>query len=99
MESGNLCKEVDKEWRARFGVWLNARNMIVGTQLANRRMDQMVPLPLNRHATRVSWHEVGLPVRIIALLRATIEARAPVGYEDETGFHYGSETTDWSFTI
>lgn len=56
-------------------------------------------VPLNRNATRIAWHEVGSPLRIIAILRATIEARAPVGYEDETGFHYGSETTDWSFTI
>jgi hypothetical protein len=73
--------------------------MIVGTQLANRQIDRMMHLPLNRHASRIAWHEVGSPVRIIALLRATIEARVPVGYEDDAGFHYGSEATDWSFTI
>ena len=78
---------------------MNTRNMIVGTQLANRGTEQMMHLPLNRNATRIAWHEVGSPVRIIALLRATIEASAPVGYEDETGFHYSADNTDWSFTI
>jgi len=73
--------------------------MIVGTQLAHRRIDQTMHLPLNRNATRIAWHEVGSPVRIIAILRATIEARVPVGYEDEAGFHYGSDASDWSFTI
>ena len=36
---------------------------------------------------------------IIDLLSAIVTARAPVGFEDETGFHYGVEMTGWSFTI
>ena len=28
-------------------------------------------------------------------LRAAIEDRVPVGYEDETGFHYGMKASDW----
>jgi hypothetical protein len=65
--------------------------MIVGTQLASRRIDQMMHLPLNRNATRrMAWHEVGSPVRIMAILRATIAVRIPVGYQDEAGFHYGT---------
>ena len=27
---------------------------------------------------------------IMAKVRAAVEAQAPVGYEDEAGFHYGS---------
>jgi hypothetical protein len=32
-------------------------------------------------------------------LRAAIEARVPVGYEDETGFHYSLKASDWFFSI
>jgi hypothetical protein len=27
---------------------------------------------------------------VAAKVRATVESQAPVGYEDETGFHFGS---------
>jgi len=36
---------------------------------------------------------------IADLLSATIETWVPVGFEDETGFHYGVDVTGWSFTI
>ena len=36
---------------------------------------------------------------IIELLSAIIEAQVPVGYEDETVFHYGVDMTGWCFTI
>jgi hypothetical protein len=29
---------------------------------------------------------------VAAKVRATIEAQAPVGYEDEAGFHFGNST-------
>ena len=32
-------------------------------------------------------------------LRAAIEARVPVGYENETGFHYSLKASDWFFSI
>jgi len=48
---------------------------------------------------QIAWHEVRFPVRIIAKLRAAIEARVPVGYEDETGFHYSLKASDWLFSI
>jgi hypothetical protein len=48
---------------------------------------------------QIAWCEVSFPVRTIAKLRAAIEARAPVGYEDETGFHYSRKASDWFFSI
>jgi hypothetical protein len=73
--------------------------MIAGTQLAERRIEKTTPLPLDRNNNQIAWHEVGSPVRIIAKLRAAIEARVPVGYEDETGFHYSMKASDWFFSI
>ncbi len=35
--------------------------------------------------------EAGSAVQVIIKLQATIEARVPVGYEDENGFHFGAE--------
>ncbi len=48
---------------------------------------------------RIAWQEVSFPVRIIAQLRAAIADRVPVGYEDETGFHYGMKASDGFFSI
>jgi hypothetical protein len=73
--------------------------MIAGTQLADRRIEKTLPLPLARNDNRIAWHEVGSPIRIIAILRASIKSQVPVGYEDESGFHYGADTTDWFFSI
>ncbi len=35
--------------------------------------------------------------RLAARLRAAIEAEAPLGYEDETGFHFQDENRSRSF--
>ena len=72
--------------------------MIAGNQLAKRPVAQTPPSS-SASNLRIAWHEVRFPVRIIAKLRAAIEARAPVGYEDESGFHYGADATDWFFSI
>jgi hypothetical protein len=48
---------------------------------------------------RIAWHEARFPVRIVAKLRAAIKDRAPMGYEDEAGFHYSTEASDWFFSI
>jgi len=78
---------------------MNARNMIAGIQLAERHVEQTPPSSSASKPLRIAWHEVGFPVRIVAKLRAAIDARAPVGYEDETGFHSGADATDWSSQI
>jgi len=55
--------------------------MIAGNQLAKQNVEQtMGSSPASN--LRIAWHEVRFPVRIVAKLRAAIEARAPVGYED-----------------
>jgi hypothetical protein len=73
--------------------------MIVGTQLAKRRTVNKMSLPLNRNPNQGVWVEAGFPVRMIAKLRAAIATRVPVGYEDETGFHYSAKASDWFFSI
>jgi hypothetical protein len=72
--------------------------MIAGTQLAERHVEQTMPSS-SASRLRIAWHEVRFPVRIITKLRAAIETRVPVGYEDETGFHYSLKASDWFFSI
>jgi hypothetical protein len=72
--------------------------MVTGTQLAERQVEQTMSSSC-AYTLRIAWHEVSFPVRIIAKLRAAIEARVPVGYEDETGFHYSLKASDWLFSI
>jgi hypothetical protein len=73
--------------------------MIAGSQLAERHVEQTMSSSSASNPLRMAWHEVRFTVRIIAKLRAAIEARVPVGYEDESGFHYGADATDWFFSI
>jgi hypothetical protein len=70
--------------------------MIAGTQLAERHVEQTMPSS-SASRLRIAWHDVRFPVRIIAKLRAAIEVRAPVGYEDKTGLHYSLKASDCSF--
>jgi hypothetical protein len=72
--------------------------MIAGNQLAKRRVEQTLP-SLSASSLRIAWHEVRFPVRIIEKLYAALEAWVPVGYEDETGFHYSMKESDWVFSI
>jgi hypothetical protein len=37
--------------------------------------------------------------KFIAKLRAATKSHVPAGYEDETGFHYGANAGDGSFSI
>jgi hypothetical protein len=67
--------------------------MIAGNQLAERHVEQTAPSSSVSNL-RIAWHEVSFPVRIVEKLRAAIEARAPVGYKDETGFHYSMKASD-----
>ena len=72
--------------------------MIAGSQLAERHVEQTMSSS-SAITLQIAWHEVSFPVRIMQKLRAAIEARAPVGYEDETGFHYSMKASDWLFSI
>ena len=70
--------------------------MIAGSQLAERHVEQTRSWS-SATTLKIAWHEVGFPVRVIAKLRAAIEAQVPVGYEDETGFHYSRKRPIGSF--
>ena len=72
--------------------------MIAGSQLAERHVEQTMSSS-SASTLQIAWHEVRFPVQIIAKLRAAIEAQVPVGYEHESGFHYGADATDWFFSI
>ena len=63
--------------------------MINGIQLGDERLESVMPFSLGPSAVEVKWQEARFPVRIVARLIDAIESRIPVGYEDETGFHYG----------
>jgi hypothetical protein len=73
--------------------------MVTGAQLATKQAVKTMPLPLDHTNVRIAWYKIGSPKRIVARLRAVIETRAPVGYEDEAGFHYGPEAAGWFFSI
>jgi hypothetical protein len=72
--------------------------MIAGNQLAKRRVEQTTP-SLSASSLWIAWQEVRFPVRIIEKLNAALETWVPVGYEDETGFHYSMKDSDWVFSI
>ena len=72
--------------------------MIAGSQLAKRHVEQTAPSS-SASSLRIAWHKVRFSVGIVTKLRAAIEARVPVGYEDETGFHYSLKASDWFFSI
>jgi hypothetical protein len=72
--------------------------MIAGNRLATWQ-DEPTRFLSSARTVQIAWQEVSFPVRIIAKLRAAIEARVPVGYEDETGFHYGLHAPGWFFSI
>ena len=59
-------------------------------QLPGRTDNEAVVLPPNGE-DRLADFEKGLTVRMIAVVRAVLSAKIPVGHENETGFHYGPE--------
>lgn len=60
------------------------------------RMTESSPLP--KRYLVASRHSApplpGLATRIVALWNAALDAIVPLGYEDETGFHYGTPPAD-----
>jgi hypothetical protein len=72
---------------------------MVTNGLTTGRVDRTMPLTVDRNTLRIAGHEVGSLVRIIAKLCGVMESQVPIGYEDEGGFHYGANLTDWFFSI
>jgi hypothetical protein len=69
-------------------------NVIATKWLAKRCLEYQMALSSGGNAVQTTGPKDGPAIQPIIRLRATIEARVPVGYEDETGFHYGADVTD-----
>ena len=78
---------------------MDCHNMIAGSQLAEPGVDPKAVLSSAGDVLPKAGNEAGFLVGLIMKLRAAIEVRVPVGYQDKTGFHYGANATDWFFTI
>jgi len=44
---------------------------------------------VNNGAVRMKWHPARFLAGLVAKMWEAFVARVPVGYEDDTGFHYG----------
>jgi hypothetical protein len=77
-----------------LGGFITATNHVWDGELAERNIAPKMPSQAARNVVAPAWHATRFPVRIIAKLRAAIASRVPVGYEDETGFHYGVKAGD-----
>jgi hypothetical protein len=97
--SGNFYKQVGKEWRECYAISSDVHTMVTGVQLATRQAVKTMPLPPDHTNGRIAWYKIGFLLQIIAILRASLEAWVPVGYEDDSGFHYGPDATGWFFSI
>ena len=69
-------------------------NMVATNWLAKRCLERTMASTSDCNADGRPAHTNDSSVRIITKLRATIEARVPVGNEHEAGFHYGADVTD-----
>jgi len=78
-----------------FVIFIDNHIMVTGTELAGKPSAEAVPPTLDRHDGSGAWYRISSPMQLIATLRASIRARVPVGYEDESGFHYGAEASGW----
>jgi len=63
-------------------------------KLADPGTEPTMPWPAPSNAIRTAWPAAAFRVRITAKICAAIASRVPVGYEDETGFHYGVNPGD-----
>ena len=77
-----------------FGGFITATHNVWDGELAEQNIAPKMPSQAAGNVVTPAGHEARFPVRIIAKLRAAIASRVPVGYEDETGFHYGVKAGD-----
>jgi hypothetical protein len=59
---------------------------MAGKPLAEPRAERTIPLPFEGNI----WLVVRFPVWIVAGVCEAVTSRAPLGYEDGSGFHYGA---------
>jgi len=70
---------------------MHFHNMVTGKELVAGYADQKLSAPIDGDRTRTTGHKAALPVRSLVKLCGVIKSRVPIGYEDETGFHYGAD--------
>ena len=52
-----------------------------------------VPAPLHAHLEDVSSRYIRFTARIKVIFSSFFDRQVPLGYEDQTGFHYGEKPT------
>jgi len=77
--------------RRMFGGFIIVAQDAENGQLAEHYVQSTMPLPSAGETVRTARRKAGFSVRIISKWRGAIASRVPVGYENETGFHYGSD--------
>lgn len=65
--------------------------MIIGHQMTDLGDEAVAPLPMNINVSQRHAPAGVVTNRISVEWRKTVEFLLPVGYEDETGFHYGTK--------
>jgi len=65
--------------------------MIIGHQMTERGDEAVASLPMGITLLQRPTPSGGAPTRISVKWRKAVEFLLPVGYEDETGFHYGTK--------
>ena len=68
---------------------MHLHNMVTGKELVAGCAGQTLPPQIDGDCVRTTEHKAGFPVRSLVKLYRLIKSRVPIGYEDETGFHYG----------
>jgi len=87
----NFCLFVAKKGKAYSRLNADLHNMVTGKELTAGYVDRTMPLTVDGNTMRIAGHKAGVSVRITAKLCSLIESQVPVGYEDEGGFHYGTD--------
>ena len=67
--------------------------MVTGKELESG-LDQDASQSADSNCRRIEDHPVGISVRFVTRLRGAVENQAPLGYEDEGGFHYGADLAE-----
>jgi len=88
---GNFCLFVAKRSEALFDRNLYLCNMVTGKELTTGTADRATPAAGDKSGRQIEGHRVGFPVWFAAKLSGMMESKAPLGYEDESGFHWGAD--------
>ena len=77
-----------------FGGFIIVAQDAENGQWAEHYVQSTMPLPSAGETVQTASHKAGFSVRIISRWRGAIASWVPIGYENETGFHYGPNPGD-----